>query len=254
MLKGKHVVITGASSGIGAALVRELSAAGAKITLVARRKAMLEALAAELPGPTFVVTADLATLETGWLSDAEAALGPIDVLVNNAGLQVIGPTDSVDIEKAEASIAVNLTAPLRLIHSVLPGMRERGGTIVNITSLAALAPTPSMTWYNATKGGLAAASEALRGELLDSKVRVITVYPGIIHDTAMAQGGLDAYEGSWAVAMQPTSTAPKLAVVLRKAIERGKARVIYPKVNTVVRWLPATTRWLMDRFAPPVHA
>ena len=175
------------------------------------------------------------------------------MLVNNAGLQVVGPTAEVDVDDAERSLMVNLATPLRLVRAVLPSMLERkSGAIVNIASMAALAPTPGMTWYNASKAGLAAASEALRGELRGTNIRVITVYPGIIADTDMARSALDRYHGadSLAVRLQPVGTADALASVVVRALERGKARVIWPRINTLARHFPATTRWVMDTFTP----
>src|SRR4051812_11624051 len=98
-----HVAITGASAGIGEALVRAWVARGASVTLVARRKEKLEQIALEVGGKTFVQAADLAVPEraTEWIAPAEAALGPIDVLVNNAGVQTIEPTQLTSVEKGE---------------------------------------------------------------------------------------------------------------------------------------------------------
>lgn len=248
-----HVVVTGASAGIGEAIARAFSARGDAVTLVARRQNLLESLAKSLPGPSRVVAADLSNPATAadFLPEAEAALGPIDVLVNNAGLQVIGPTATIDIERAEQSLMLNLLSPLRLTRAVLPGMLARkSGYIVDIASMAALAPTPYMTWYNASKAGLAGASEALRGELRGSGVHVITVYPGII-ETDMGKAGLASYEKSWSVALQPRGTTQGLADRIVRAVERRRPRVIYPwPVNGLSRWMPPVTRWVMDRFTP----
>ena len=252
-MRDKHVVVTGASAGIGAAVARAASAAGAKVTLVARREAALEALAAELPGPAHLIARDLVDLDVSWLAGAEAALGPVDVLVNNAGVQVIGRTHTVDLERAEQSLVLNLMVPLRLIRTLLPHMIERGsGTIVNIASMAALAPTPGMTWYNAGKGGIAAASEALRGELAGTGVDVCTVYPGLITDTDMGRHGMASYgaDDNLAIRMQPQGSAPDLASVILRAVDRRHARVIWPRANVLARHFPATTRWAMDTFAP----
>jgi short-subunit dehydrogenase len=254
-VKDRHVVLTGASAGIGVALARALSAAGARLTLVARRREALEALAATLPTASRVVAHDLSIPAdaASFLPDAVAAFGPVDALVNNAGVQVVGRTDTVDIEAAERSLATNLLSPLRLIHAVLPSMRERNaGTIVNVSSMAALAPTPGMTWYNASKAGIAAASEALRGELRETAIRVITVYPGIIPDTAMAKAALAQYRGDeqWIVRLQPTGTPEGLAGLVVRAMERGTARVIWPRANALARHFPAATRWVMDRMTP----
>lgn len=251
-----HVVITGASAGIGEALARVFAASGAHLTLIARREDRLRALADELEVQTYVVGADLSRVDTAtdWIEGAEAELGPIDVLINNAGMQPIGHTWSIDPDQAEKTIALNLTVPLKLTRTILPGMLDRGaGTIVNISSMAALAPTPGMTWYNATKAGLAAASESLGGELLKKPVNAITVYPGIIAETDMAQAGYEKYENTKAVALQPTGTAQGLAERVLEAVKKGRRRVIYPKANAVARHFPALTRWTLDRFTPDLN-
>jgi short-subunit dehydrogenase len=253
-MNGQHVVVTGASAGIGRALARAFAAEGCKLTLVARRRPELEALAATLDVQTRVVVHDLGdpAAAAAFLPDAEQALVPVDVLVNNAGLQVVGRTHGIDVEAAERTVVTNLLSPLRLVHAVLPGMLARNrGAIVNVASVAALAPTPGMTWYNAGKAGLAAASEALRGELRGTGVRVLTVYPGIIADTDMAKAALDKFHGdTLAVRMQPTGTAEQLAAIVVRATKRGSARVIWPRMNTLARHLPAATRWAMDAFTP----
>jgi short-subunit dehydrogenase len=248
-----HVVVTGASSGIGRAIAVRYAAGGADLTLVARRKERLEELAAEVSTKCHVVAADLSTPETAtdWIAGAEKALGPIDVLVNNAGVQVIAPTAEVDVEYGEMSLRLNLLTPLRLTRAVLPSMIERGaGAIIDVASMAAIAPTPFMTYYNASKAGIAAASEALRGELRGTGVHVVTVYPGIIPSTDMGEKGLAKFEHSSMLGLQPTGTPEKLADLIHRAVERRHARVIYPRMNVFARWFPSTTRWLMDRFTP----
>src|SRR5262245_56971405 len=147
-----HVVVTGASSGIGEALVREYLAAGASVTMVARRRELMEKLAAEVGGKTHVVATDLSdpAHATDWLPSAEAELGPVDVLINNAGAQIVCVTSEVDWPRARAMMDLDLMSPLALVAAVLPKMlARRSGAIVNIASLAALAPTPYMFYYNA---------------------------------------------------------------------------------------------------------
>lgn len=251
-MKSVHAVVTGASAGIGAGIARELGVAGARLTLVARRREPMEEIIAETCADGIVFARDLAdpAQRLDWLDEAEQKNGPVEILVNNAGVQIVEATATTDLDAAERLLAVNLLAPLALTRNLLPGMLERGrGTIVDIASMAALAPTPRMTWYNASKGGIAAASEALRGELRGTGIHVVTVYPGII-PTDMGEAGMQAYRSTALLRMQPQGTTQELARRIRRAIEQRHDRVIYPSANTLARWLPPMTRWLMDRVTP----
>jgi short-subunit dehydrogenase len=252
-----HVVITGASSGIGAALARELAKAGHSLTLVARRESLLKDLAKTLGVKTHVVAKDLGEVATAadWIGGAEDALGPIDVLINNAGVQIVAPTTHVDPRDGERLLEVDLFAPMRLTQAVLPKMLERrSGTIVDVSSVAGLAPTPGMYHYSAAKAALAAASESLRGELRGTGVHVVTVYPGIIETTEMAKTAMEKYEPSWMLSRAPRGNEARLAVLVRRAIEKKRDRVIYPGSGVLLRMFPAATRWMMDRFTPPLRA
>lgn len=252
-LSKRHVAITGASSGIGRALALELARRGCRLTLVARRRSLLDALAAEAKTETFVAEADLGdpARSTDWLAPATEALGPIDVLVNNAGIQLIGRALDISPERLEAMLRLDLHTPLRLTHAVLPGMIARGeGTIVDVASMAAIAPTPYMMGYNAAKAGLAAASESLRGELRKTGVHVVTVYPGPI-DTPMGTAGYEAYEPSFATRATPMGSPEVLARMIARAIEARRARVIYPRSYALSRWFPGSTRFFLDHFTPP---
>ena len=257
-LEGKHVAITGASSGIGAALARELGRSGARLTLVARRRELLVTLASEIGAGCAVVSHDLSqpAQVLDWIAPAEAAAGaPIDVLVNNAGIENTGPVSSSDVEGATRLLHTNLHAPLLMTRHLLPAMLARkSGLIVQIASVAALAPPPRQAWYGASKAGLAAFSEALRGELRGSGVGVVTVYPGPVR-TAMAEAGYAAYGGrKGLVKILPEGTPEVLAVRIRRAIERRSARVIYPRFYTIARLFPWLVRWLVDSAKLPPAA
>ncbi len=255
-LRSLHVVVTGASAGIGAAIVRELAAAGARITLVARRRALLEPLAASLATETHVVAADLSDLATAtsWLPEAERALGPIDVLINNAGVQIVGRTAGSDLAAAEALLNVDLLVPLRLCMAVLPGMLARGrGAIVNVASMAGISPTPGMFYYSAAKGGLGAASEALHGEVRRAGVHVLTVYPGPVHSD-MEAAARTRYEPGFIAERVPTGEAAVLARQIRRALESRRARIIYPRFYWLARWFPGVTAWVLARYTPALRA
>ncbi len=253
-----HIVITGASSGIGEALAREYFSRRAKVTLVARRLELMEKLAKETDTPTHLVQADLSQPEavTSWVDGAEAKLGPIDVLINNAGVQIVRGFTDTPFEDGEKLIQVDLIAPLRLSHFVGKRMMaRRSGTLVDVSSMAAIAPTPGMAFYNAAKGGLAAASEALRAELKPHGVHVVTVYPGPVR-TPMETAGRSAYEELSTVAklLAPVGEADVLARMVADAVEQKEARVIYPVMNTLGRHFPAVTRVLLDAFTPKVKS
>mgnify|MGYP003884856333 FL=1 len=252
-----HVFLTGASAGIGAALALELAARvpGVHLTLVARDGARLERVAADVRARGASATVrpcDLSDPDTAeaCLRAAAEVDGPVDLLVNNAGSQVIGPTASIDVGAAERSLALDLTTPLRLLHVALPSMLDRGdGRIVNIASAAALAPTPGMTWYNAAKAGLAGASEALRGELASTGVSVTTVYPGFVQ-TEMARSAMATYGPSWAMSLQPVLAPDALARAVVTAALARRARLVRPRFYGLTRWFPGVTRWLMDTLTP----
>lgn len=251
-----HVFITGASAGIGEALAREWHRRGARLTLVARRKERMDALARELGKGVLVAPADLSVPSAvdDVLARAEEAQGPVDVLVNNAGVQIVAPAHETDPARGDELLALNLMTPLRLVRLTLPTMLARKrGTIVNVSSMAALSPVPGMLYYNAAKGGLANASEALRGELWGTGVNVLTVYPGPVH-TDMGDRAIARYEPTLAAQLTPWGTTDELASLVVRAVELGSARVIYPRPYAVSRWLPNLSRWLSLRFAPALKS
>lgn len=251
-----HVVITGASSGIGEAIAREYLARGARVTLVARRAELLERIANTADGRAHVVTLDLAAPDVPWtwLDDAERALGPIDILVNNAGAQIVRRAAETDWSDAERLLRLDLHVPLHLTTLVLRRMIPRAsGTIVDIASMAGLAPTPGMYFYNAAKGGLAAASESLRAEVKKHGIHVVTVYPGPVR-SALEAAGRAAYESHASTRNVPTGEPDVLARLVADAVERKRPRVVYPRVYGIARHFPNATRWALDALTPPVKA
>ncbi len=257
-MRDLHVAITGASSGIGEGLAKAAAERGARVTLVARRRELLEKIVAEFPAGTksCLCVADLGDPEraTQWIAEAQTALGPIDILINNAGVQIVGATVGSDPQAGEALLRLNVFTPMRIALAVLPAMlAKRSGTIVNIGSLAGLMPTPSMFYYNASKGGLGAASEGLRGELRKTGVNVVTVYPGPVV-TAMERAAREKLQMSGAANHVPTGNVPALVALIYRAVERRRARVIYPRFYRLVRHFPNLSRWVTDRLTPPPKA
>ncbi len=183
-LSGRRVVITGASRGIGADLARRFAAVGARVALVARAKEAIDQLASDLGGEAY--TADL-----GDRAQRDALIpriegdGPIDVLVNNAGLLDTVAFATMDPASIDALIDVNLHAPMQLTRAVLSSMLVRGrGRIVDISSMAGASCTPGVATYSATKAGLTHFNACLRAELVGSGVSAMIVELGPV-DTAM---------------------------------------------------------------------
>jgi short-subunit dehydrogenase len=249
-----HVVVTGASSGIGEAIAREYLNRGAKVTLIARRRDRLDKLAAGHEERTHVVQADLGNPDVAfaWLDAAENAMGPIDVLVNNAGIQIVKSVLETTWEEGEKLLVLDLHTPLRLTQLVLKRMvPRRSGTIVDIASMAALGPTPGMFFYNAAKAGLAAASEGLRAEMKPHGIHVVTVYPGPV-TSDMEAAGRAAYEQTAATKYTPTGAPDVLARMIAGAVAKKRDRVVYPRLYGLSRHFPNMTRWALDALTPPL--
>ena len=185
-LQGKVCVITGASSGIGEATARRLSEAGASVALGARRVDRLKTLVEEIEsggGRALAVPTDVSdeSQAKALIEDAANELGRLDVLVNNAGLMLLGPIEGADTGEWRRMIEVNVLGLFYCTHAALPVMREQGGGhIVNISSVAGRRAGAGTGVYNATKWAVGAFSEALRQEALHSNVRVTLIEPGMV--------------------------------------------------------------------------
>lgn len=186
-LSGKAALVTGASGGIGGAVVRALHGCGARVALSGTRRDALDGLAAELGGETAVVPCDLA--DAGAVEklpgEAEAALGGLDILVNNAGLTRDTLVMRMKDEDWQAVLDVNLTAAFRLSRGVLRTMmKRRWGRIVNISSVVGVTGNPGQANYVSSKAGLIGLTKTLAGEVASRGITVNSVAPGMI-ETAM---------------------------------------------------------------------
>lgn len=181
-LRGARVLVTGASGGLGDAIVRACATRGSKLLVTGRNEEALRRLVAETGGELLV--ADLAEAQdVGRLIDW---VGEIDVLVSNAALPAGGEVETFSVAELDRALEVNLRAPMVLARMFGAQMASRGrGQIVFVSSLAAAFPTPGLTIYNATKSALASYGLSLRGELASKGVGVSIIYPGPIADAGM---------------------------------------------------------------------
>ncbi|MGD1012509.1 MAG: SDR family oxidoreductase [Acidimicrobiales bacterium] len=180
-IEGAVVVVTGASSGIGAATARMLGEAGSKVVLAARRMERLEALAAEIPDALPVQTDVTVESQTRALVEQSISrYGRIDALVNNAGQGLHVPIESLEPDDLRAVLELNLLAPLALMKLVLPHMRARQhGAIVNLSSATSFRVFPGLGGYASTKAALNVLSQTAGAEWAKDHIFVSVVYPSV---------------------------------------------------------------------------
>lgn len=230
MFQNKTAVITGASSGIGAELARRFAREGARLALVARREERLRALAEDIaaaghPQP-LVITADLFEPDAPQrvIEQARAALGQIDVLVNNAGLGYAGPFAEHTTDQIEQMLRLNIDALLRITQLVLPEMLDRrSGWIINVASTAAYQPMPYMAAYAATKAFVLSWSEALWAEVRKRAVVVTAVNPGTTRTEFFEH---HTWSRGRELFIKRAMTAERVADIAVRALARRKPSVI----------------------------
>lgn len=178
-------LVTGASAGIGAEFCRQLAPRCRRIIVVARRGEKLDRLAEELGDRVEIrpVVADLSRAEgRDRVVRAMNELGPVDLLVNNAGIGIFGPFHETRLEDQQTQVDLHITATLALTHAVLPGMIERGrGTIINLSSTAAFSGKPNAMVYCGTKAFLNLFSRGLQEEVAEHGIRVQSLCPGFTY-------------------------------------------------------------------------
>jgi short-subunit dehydrogenase len=193
----RRALISGASSGIGEAFARQLAAAGTDLVVVARREERLAALAAAVGDSCSVevLAADLTETEERRRVEERLASdeAPVDLLVNSAGIGMVGPFHEIDAGELERQILLNAVALTRLTHASIGAMRRRGGgTIVNISSLAGLHPLPTHAVYAATKAFVNNLTDSLVIESQGSGVKITNVLPGFVDTEFVGRAAADA--------------------------------------------------------------
>jgi short-subunit dehydrogenase len=248
-LTGAITLITGASTGIGAACAAEFRSRGAVVALAGRDEARLRATSRD---GEFTMAGDLrdAGYRKALVDAATARFGRIDLLINNAGVGLYAPATACEMDEARSMFELNFFAPLELTRLVAPGMRERrSGTIVNVSSIAGRLTLPWFTVYSATKAAVAALSDGVRMELDGTGARTMTVYPGYVKT-----GFQDHVMGGRPPrrireAKQFAITAEQCARAIADGVERNARTVTTPQSGTMLvmfsRLFPALTeRWL----------
>jgi len=261
-LTGAVALVTGGSSGIGAATARALAGAGARPLIAGRDPSRLAAVAGQTGGTA--LTADLAAPDgpAGLAAAAQraaAALPPapgdgeagIDILVNNAGLGWAGPIGDITAEKVAELVAVNLTAPMQLTRLLLPGMVARGrGRVVFVSSIAGATGVRGEAVYSATKAGLVSFADSLAYELDGHDVRVSVIVPGVI-DTPFFDRRGRPY-GRKRPGPQPPERVARAIVA---SLEHDRCISYVPPWMRLPAWLhgaaPGTFRALATRFGDP---
>jgi NAD(P)-dependent dehydrogenase (short-subunit alcohol dehydrogenase family) len=270
-LHGAVALVTGGSRGLGLALSRELARQGCRLAICARDEAELEAARAELERTGVEVMAvpcdvsDQAQV-AAMVEAVTRHYGRIDLLINNAGIIVVGPVETMTHADFERVMATNFWGVLNPTMAVLPGMRARGsGRIVNITSIGGKVAVPHLLPYTCAKFAAVGLSAGLRAELANAGISVTTVIPGLMRTGSYLHaefGGDQAAEYRWfalnASAPYPVAiSAERAARLIVGAARRGQAECTYPvsaviaaRLSGLLPGATASALALVDRFLP----
>lgn len=247
-VKGKVVIVTGASSGIGEATAREFGREGATVVLAARRVDKLQTLAEEINQmgtEALVVQADLSKLEDiqKLVSETLAKFNRIDILVNNAGFGRLDWLENLDpIKDIQAQIDVNVMGVIQTTRQVLPVMiKQRSGSIINMCSMAGLVATPTYTIYAASKHAVHGFSEALRREVKPWGIDVSLIYPG---------GVVTEFASHAGIKRKTNATTPKFMLLTAEQVAQAVVKLVRkPRRMWIIPWLWSVSVFL-NRFFP----
>jgi len=256
-MKGRRIILTGASEGIGRALALELAARGARIALAARDRERLESLAQECRargGEALAIPTDITNQQDlEWLvTESAKAFGGIDAVVHNAGITMWSRFDALqDLQIFERLIEVNYLAPVRLTALTLPHLRESRGLIVAVASLAGLTGVPERSGYAASKHAMVGFFDSLRIELAGTGVDVTVVAPDFvvseIHKRAIGPDGEPL--GASPMMQSKIMTAGECARRIAMAMEKRQRLLLMSARGRLGRWLKLLAPSVIDRMA-----
>jgi short-subunit dehydrogenase len=257
VLKGRRIILTGASEGIGRALALELAGRGARLALAARDRQRLDSLAQECRargGEARALPTDVSNAQDcEWLvNETVAAFGGIDVVIHNAGITMWSRFDALtDLSIFERLMEVNYHAPVRLTALTLPHLKQSKGLLVAVASLAGLTGVPERSGYAASKHAMIGFFDSLRIELAGSGVDVSVIAPDFvvseIHKRAIGPDGEPL--GASPMMQSKIMSAEDCAARIARAIERRERQVLMSTRGKLGRWLKLFAPSLIDRIA-----
>lgn len=252
--KGKVVIVTGASSGIGEATARQFGREGAKVVLAARRVDKLQSLAEEIKGmgtgaDVLVVQADLSKLEDiqSLVKQTLDKYSRIDILVNNAGFGRLDWLENLDpVKDIQGQFDVNVMGVIQTTRQALPVMiKQRSGSIINMCSMAGLVATPTYSIYAACKHAVHGFSEALRREVKPWGIDVSMVYPGGVVTEFASHAGIKRKTKATTPKFM-LLTAEQVAEAVVSLVRRPKSMWIIPWLWSFTAWMNRNLNWLVD--------
>lgn len=260
----KVVLVTGASSGIGAELARQFAQAGARVALCARRADRLQAVSAECQAfatDTLAIVGDV-SIETDChriVAETVSHFGRLDILVNNAGIGASGPFDTItELSIFETLMRVNFLGSVWCTAAALPHLKTTQGQLVAISSLTGLTGVPKRTAYAATKHAMAGFFDSLRIELASSGVAVTVIYPGFvfseINSHALAPDGTPFGERGYVRKVGETMPTDECCRQILRAVQNRDRDLVMTWRGKIGRVLKLLSPALVDRIAQRVIA